>query len=112
MNIIEIKNLNKSFGSKKVIIDLSLNIEKGSRVAIMGPNGSGKTTLVNMCLGLQKPTSGQITYPSHKNKIKDFTHDAGIQFQSGKFPDNFKVIEIINIIFEQSTYFNYKNYKI
>ena len=47
-NILQVKNLSKSFGGLKAISDCSLKIKKGSITGIIGPNGSGKTTLFNL----------------------------------------------------------------
>lgn len=57
---IEIKNLIKDFGKKRVINDLSLNIHAGEIVGLLGPNGAGKTTTFYIILGLIEVTSGDI----------------------------------------------------
>lgn len=57
---IEVKNLIKDFGKKRVINDLSLNIRAGEIVGLLGPNGAGKTTTFYIILGLIKATSGDI----------------------------------------------------
>ena len=58
--IIEISGINKVIGSKKVINNVSLRIDKGQVFALLGPNGAGKTTLIRIILGLLKPDSGTI----------------------------------------------------
>jgi len=63
-DILEIKNLTKSFTNKNVVSELSLNIKKGEVYGLIGPNGAGKTTLINMICGLIKPTNGSITMDS------------------------------------------------
>ncbi len=45
-NILEIKNLQKSFGEKKVLKGIDLSVSKGDVIAILGPSGSGKTSLL------------------------------------------------------------------
>lgn len=57
---IEVKNLIKDFGKKRVINDLSLNICAGEIVGLLGPNGAGKTTTFYIILGLIEATSGDI----------------------------------------------------
>ena len=59
-NIVEVNNLVKKFGSKTVLRDITLNLEKGKVLGILGPNGQGKTTLLNILAGLQKSTSGEV----------------------------------------------------
>ena len=59
--VIDVKNLNKSFGSKKVVIDLSLRVEQGEIFGFLGPNGSGKTTSIRLMCGLLTPDSGSGT---------------------------------------------------
>lgn len=58
--LLEINNLTKNFGSKHVLNDLSLNLEKGKVLGILGPNGQGKTTLLNIISGLYKPSNGYV----------------------------------------------------
>ena len=57
-NIIEIKGLNKSFGSVKAVNDLSLNVREGELFAFLGVNGAGKTTTIKMLSCLTKPDEG------------------------------------------------------
>src|SRR6201995_305031 len=57
---IEIKSVQKQFGSVSIIRDLNLNVAKGERHAIIGPNGAGKSTTFNLISGHLKPTSGEI----------------------------------------------------
>lgn len=59
--MIEIKNLSKSFGRKKVLDSLDLNVKVGERIAIISPSGSGKTTLFRIIAGLDKKFSGDCT---------------------------------------------------
>jgi ATP-binding cassette ChvD family protein len=58
--VIEAKNISKSFGDKLLIDDLSFSIPKGAIVGIIGPNGAGKTTLFKMMAGFEKPDKGEI----------------------------------------------------
>ena len=60
--MIEIKNLNKSFGSLHVLKDITTEIDKGERVVIIGPSGSGKSTFLRCMNMLEVPESGQIIF--------------------------------------------------
>lgn len=59
-NIIEIKGLTKSYLNKKAVNNLSLNLEKGKVVGILGPNGSGKTTIIKILAGILRSNKGQV----------------------------------------------------
>lgn len=61
MNIIEIKNLTKSYGKSRGIIDISFNVEEGEIFGFIGPNGAGKSTTIRTLLSLIYPTSGSAT---------------------------------------------------
>lgn len=58
--MLEVRNLNKSFGAIRVARDVSMRLEKGERRVVLGPNGAGKTTLFNLVAGTLKPDSGDI----------------------------------------------------
>ncbi len=63
-NLIEVQSVNKTYerGEENLVVldDLSLTVQKGDFLALMGPSGSGKSTLLNLIGGLDTPTSGQI----------------------------------------------------
>lgn len=59
-NIIEIKGLTKSYLNKKALNNISLNLEKGKVIGILGPNGSGKTTLIKIITGILRSTKGEV----------------------------------------------------
>lgn len=63
--MIQFKSLSKDFKTKEVLKDVSLNIEEGKLVAVIGESGCGKTTLLKMINGLIKPTSGKIFIKGH-----------------------------------------------
>jgi ABC-2 type transport system ATP-binding protein len=59
-SILTCKNLSKSFGNKKALNNINLNIERGRIVGLLGPNGSGKSTFIKLCNDLLTPTSGEL----------------------------------------------------
>ena len=58
--VLEVKGVNKSYGKKPALNDISLKLERGKIIGLLGPNGSGKTTLIKLINGLLTPDSGQI----------------------------------------------------
>lgn len=69
--ILKCENLNKSFGKKKILKDVSFTIKKGDILGFIGPNGSGKTTTIKLILGLNNIDSGNVTINGFDIK-KDF----------------------------------------
>ncbi len=59
--IIETKNLVKIYGQRKVVNNVSLQVEQGTIVGLLGPNGAGKTTTFYMVVGIAKPDAGTVT---------------------------------------------------
>ena len=58
--VLELRNVNASYGSTSVLRDVSLRVEPGSVTALIGPNGAGKTTSLRVASGLMRPTSGTV----------------------------------------------------
>ena len=77
-SIVEISNINKSYGPVKALQDVSFSVPRGSVFGILGPNGSGKTTLLGILLQILYPESGSIRWthpegrPLQKNEIGAF----------------------------------------
>ena len=58
--VIDLENVNKAYGDKVLIDNLSATLPPGSLVGVIGPNGAGKTTLLELITGLEKPDSGSV----------------------------------------------------
>ena len=58
--VIEVEGLTKSFGDKPILKGLDITIQRGDRVAFVGPNGVGKTTVIKMLLGQEAPDTGRV----------------------------------------------------
>ena len=63
--VLELKNISKSFGTRKIINKLNLSLDQGDILSIIGPSGAGKTTLLRLIAGLESADSGKI-YPQWK----------------------------------------------
>ena len=66
MELLEIKDLNKEFGKKKVLKDININLSSGKIIGLLGKNGAGKTTLIKLINDLLTPTSGEILVKGNK----------------------------------------------
>lgn len=87
MSLLEIKNLKKSFGKNEVLKDISLKVDKGEVLCIIGPSGSGKSTLLRCITNLETQDSGSI----------DFDGTFGLVFQDfNLFPHHSVMKNITN----------------
>lgn len=66
MSLVSISNLTKKYGVEPAVDDISLNLEGGQIIGLLGPNGSGKTTLIKMLNGLLVPSKGEILIDGKK----------------------------------------------
>ncbi len=104
MNILSLNNVNISFGRRKILSNINLEVKANTLISISGKSGSGKTTLLSIISGLLKPDSGQVMYRG-KNIFKwtDFTRSryrnrkVGFIFQSFNLLPDYTVYQ--NIIF-------------
>jgi zinc transport system ATP-binding protein len=62
MSLVQVENLSVRYGAKTVLSHVSLTVEPGEIVTIVGPNGSGKTSLLRSIIGAVKPLRGRVTY--------------------------------------------------
>ncbi|MFA5374422.1 MAG: ATP-binding cassette domain-containing protein [Dehalococcoidia bacterium] len=89
----EISHINKSYGGKPVVQDVSFAIEKGEVLGLVGPNGAGKTTTIRMLMDIIKPDSGEISVfgsslnEQAKNKIGYLPEERGL-YRKMKVLDN------------------------
>jgi ABC-2 type transport system ATP-binding protein len=96
-NVIEVKNVRKSFKTVQAVKGVNLSIPRGEFVALLGPNGAGKTTLVEMIEGIQRPDSGEITIMGkHWKGNEDELHKIiGLSLQETHFIDKLRVAETL-----------------
>ena len=69
-NILECRNLVKSYGNKVALEGIDLSMKRGRIVGLLGPNGSGKSTLIKLANGLLTPTSGELLINGNKPGIE------------------------------------------
>lgn len=99
MSVLEVRQLQKSYGSVSAVNDISFSVEAGEVFTIIGPNGAGKTTTLEMIEGLQTPDTGQImfgplTWARNSEQIKV---SIGVQPQSGALFDLLTVEENLDL---------------
>ena len=90
---IDVQGLNKSFGDKHVVTDLSLKVPRGQIFGFLGPNGSGKTTSIRMICGLLTADSGSGTCLGYDV----MTHSADIKREVGYMTQRFSLWEDLTI---------------
>lgn len=98
----EVRNINKSFGGVKAVIDFSMKVEQGRRIGIIGPNGAGKTTILNCISNIAPAESGEIIMDGvHLNGRKKWqVSKAGIArtFQNIRLFESMSVLENVMTI--------------
>lgn len=101
MSILSIKNASTGYGNKQVLFDVSLDVEKGDTILLVGSNGSGKSTLLKLIYGLVDIWQGSVEYNGkllHSIEKKTPTHtllSKGIQYvpQKNELFDDASVLE-------------------
>ena len=81
MSVLEMKHIQKSFGEFEVLKDISLEVNKGDVLSIIGPSGSGKSTLLRCAVNLEKISGGKIEY---NDKLMADTNENGIVTYASK----------------------------
>lgn len=96
--VIDIKHLNKSFGSHEVLRDVNFTVNKGEVVCLIGSSGSGKSTLLRCINLLETPSGGEIIYKGEnildeKHDIKKYRTHLGMVFQQFNLFNNHNVLK-------------------
>jgi heme exporter protein A len=73
--VISARGLGRSFGSKRVLRDLDLDVADRDVLLVTGPNGSGKSTLLALCAGLLVPTAGELEVEADRGRIGYLAHE-------------------------------------
>jgi phospholipid/cholesterol/gamma-HCH transport system ATP-binding protein len=110
--LIEIQHINKTFGDRQVIKDISFNFKRGITNLIIGESGCGKTTLLKLMVGLHEPDNGHVLYdgkdfPSLDDKGKqDIRTKIGMLFQGGALFDSLTLEENVRFPLDMFTQFS------
>lgn len=90
--MLEVSNISKSFGDKKVVNNISFNVKKGKIFGLLGRNGAGKSTIFRMVLNILKPDNGSVKY---NGSTIDETHSDSIGYlpEEGSLILSYSVIE-------------------
>jgi phospholipid/cholesterol/gamma-HCH transport system ATP-binding protein len=108
--MIEVKNIEKSFGETKILKGISATFEKGKTSLIIGQSGSGKTVFLKSLLGLHQPESGSILFDGNDsnemdvNQKRQLRQDIGMVFQGSALFDSLNVEE--NVMFPMKMFTN------
>ncbi|MGI6377541.1 ABC transporter ATP-binding protein [bacterium] len=94
-SIIEIKNLNKAFGSIKAVQDLSFKVKKGDLFAFLGVNGAGKSTTINIMCGQLAKDSGQVVIDNYDldKQVLEIKQRIGVVFQTSVLDQGLNVYD-------------------
>ncbi|MCA9968449.1 MAG: ABC transporter ATP-binding protein, partial [Anaerolineales bacterium] len=99
MNVIEVQNLRKKYGSTVAVDNISFNVQQGEIFTIVGPNGAGKSTTVESIMGLRQPDGGTIRVLGldPQKDEQELRQRIGIQLQQAALPERLKVWEALNL---------------
>lgn len=99
---IVIKNLRKEFGLKAAVKDISLEVEEGTIISLLGVNGAGKTTTIRMLSGLSKPTGGDafIFGKSIRSEMQEIKNISNLSTQETAVAPNLTVLENLEFMAE------------
>jgi len=95
-NIVQVKELLKTYADKVAVDRISFDIPKGIIFGLLGPNGAGKTTTIEMLEGIKAPDGGTILYKDQPIGAQ-FRSEAGIMFQKTTLQDYITVREALNL---------------
>src|SRR5271167_3526922 len=97
---IDVQELNKHFGDKHVVNDVSMRVRRGEIFGFLGPNGSGKTTTIRMMCGLLKPDSGSGTCLGYDilRESGDIKRNVGYMTQRFSFWDDLSIRENLDFV--------------
>ena len=112
--MIEVKNIHKSFGDKQILNDVSLSLNVGDKLAVIGQSGVGKSVLLKHLNGLLKPDRGNVFVNNIKinkvkyNQLRTIRRDMSMVFQFGALLDSLTIKENVALAFYSNNKYNSK----
>ena len=110
MSLIELRHVSKRFGWLVVLDDVSLSIEAGKAIVIIGASGTGKSVLLKHIVGLLKPDKGEVWFDGQRidelpeRKLMDVRQRFGFLFQMGALFDSLTVAENVAFPIVENTH--------
>ena len=95
MNILQMRNISKSFGGVKANDNIWLSVEQGEVHTLLGENGAGKSTLMSILTGLYQPDEGEIFYQG--NVVKITSPKEAVRFGIGMVYQHFMLVENMTV---------------
>ena len=97
--VIEVRNLRKTYNGVPVVDDVSFGVEEGEIFGIIGPNGAGKTTTIESVIGLRKPDGGSVSVLGldPQTEARRLGNRIGTQLQEAALPERMKVWEALDL---------------
>lgn len=107
MNLLEVKNISKKYGSLQVLKDISLSVSESEVISVLGPSGSGKSTFLRCISMLEKIDGGSLSYCGktavssetgnpvyvHKNELREISQSFGLVFQNFNLFPHYTVLK-------------------
>jgi len=97
--MIELINIKKNFGKTEVLKNVSLKLDAGQSIGLIGPNACGKTTMIKAILSMVIPSEGNILFNGN-NIIGEvaYKNHIGYMPQIGRYPENMSIRQVVNMI--------------
>ena len=103
MSHLEIKGLSSAYGKTEVLKDVTLSVDRGEVVSLIGPSGSGKSTLLRVLIGLTRPTAGEVFLDDarvdygHRRSVRELRDRMAIVFQQYNLFQNMTVMDNVTV---------------
>ncbi|MEM7588412.1 MAG: ATP-binding cassette domain-containing protein [Acidobacteriota bacterium] len=107
--VIQVEGVHRSFGSLKVLRDVSFSLEEGQTLCILGASGDGKTTLLKVLMGVLPPDEGRVllfgrdVYALPEDELQELRRTVGVTFQSGALLNSMTLAQNVALPLEYHT---------